>query len=94
MNARAWRNLLGALGIWAAHFLALYSIASIWPDTRLAHLLTAVATLVALGALALFARLNRKDRSRSGLAWAGHVGNLALMLATIAVVWQALPALF
>ena len=91
---RGWVFLLGGLIVWAVHFFALYAIASILLTTLLARLLTLGATLLCLGAAALLARdalrFSPADRAE---AWMRSVALCGLGISTIAVFWQALPAL-
>lgn len=92
---RSWALLLGGLLVWTAHFFALYGIASIFPDTGLARILTGVATLIAAaGALWLLVVAWRAGRSDDDLTrWTGGLTALGAGLALIAVLWQGLPAL-
>ena len=91
---RGWVFLLGGLIVWAVHFFALYSIASILLTTLLARLLTLGATLSCLGAAALLVRdalrFSPADRAE---AWMRSVALCGLGVSAIAVFWQALPAL-
>ncbi|WP_394270319.1 hypothetical protein [Qipengyuania sp.] len=93
MNSRAWRSLLGALSIWAAHFFAIYGIGSIWPGTTLANVLTIASGLLALAGLILFAIRNHRVEMSDGIEWAGRVGSLALSIASLGVIWQTLPSI-
>ncbi len=96
---RRWALLLGGLVVWAAHFFALYGIASVWLQGPTAPVLVGVATLAALAvdgwllwrtAPAKRARavgIDREDR------WIARVGFVGAALSALAVVWQGLPAL-
>lgn len=92
---RGWPTLIGGLCVWAAHFVALYAIASIWPgDAQVARWLVIGATvnaLILIGALFLRASPTRGDDALD--RWIADGGRIALAIAAVAVVWQALPAL-
>ncbi|QNN65277.1 hypothetical protein H9L12_01140 [Sphingomonas rhizophila] len=94
---RTWLALLGGLLVWAAHFFAVYGVASIYPGSDRARWLTVVVTLMALGALAIQYRLvagRFQVEARSELDhWFRGLANLGLALAAIAVLYQGLPAL-
>lgn len=94
-----WLLLLGGPLIWAAHFLAIYFIASLAEQLSGETGLIARALILAAGGVAIIAALlvlasarrlstqNALDRFWRLIAQAGAV------LAIIAVLWQSLPAL-
>lgn len=91
---RDWRLMLGGLGVWAVHFLAVYLVASLAAMARpeAAPVWTAaglVLTVVDLIALACLARRTRTDPDVSAIA--ARVGLAGCGVAAIAVVWQTLP---
>jgi hypothetical protein len=96
---RRWFLLLGGPLIWAAHFLAIYAVTSIWYIAAGATDATARIVIVSLSAAALVAtgfvtvvalRQPRHDSIDSFLRTVAAVGAI---LAAIAVTWQTLPAL-
>ena len=91
---RGWTFLLGGLIVWAAHFFALYGIASIFLTTTLARLLTLGMTLLCLAVDAIWFRDALRcvpaDRAEG---WMRSVALCGLGLSAIAILWQALPAL-
>lgn len=89
---RRWLSFLGGPILWAAHFVAVYGIASVWPGQDLAGWLGLIATLAALAldvwlakrALAWRARAQDEfDRWLAGLALLGYA------LAFVAMLYQA-----
>ena len=91
-----WRNLLGGMVLWAAHFFAVYAIASVWPGTRIAVFLTLLATVLAL-AFAAWLFVRTFDARVAGDAlqrWSVGLGLCGLALAGAAIVYQGLPAAF
>lgn len=88
-----WRLLLGGMLIWALHFFGLYGIGSIWHSSMTARLPAAVLTVLCLaGEGRLIMRLSR----RGGDDLDGWMRKLALafvVLASVAIIWQGLPAL-
>jgi hypothetical protein len=92
---RAWAILLGGLVVWAAHFFALYSIASILPGRPEARWLVLAATVPAILADGLIvwraaARTGAADQLHRSI---GQISAVGAALSLIAVIWQALPAL-
>ena len=94
---RAWVLLLGGLLDWALHFFLVYGIASVFPGTTLARMLTIAATLLCLG-VALFV-LRSSSRGWRGAdkddlsRWMWGVSAGGAGLAAVAIVFQGLPAL-
>lgn len=88
-----WRLLLGGMVIWGLHFFALYGIGSIWLSSMTARLLTALTTLLCLAGEAwLLLRLRRRAGDRLD-GWMVNLSRAMIALASIAIVWQAMPAL-
>ena len=93
---RAWALLIAGLVIWAAHFFALYGIASVLPGRRadaLWFVLAATVFAVAANVLVL-----RRLRARPGHAdevnvWVTRVASLGAIFSVLAVLWQTVPVL-
>ncbi|MBA3050234.1 hypothetical protein [Brevundimonas sp.] len=94
-----WAWMLGGLIVWTIHFMGVYAIASLAdvvsraddPPWRMTGL--AFSGACALAALALAAVAARRLRQSPGPA-VGFGDQLAVLgggLATVAIVWQALP---
>jgi hypothetical protein len=91
-------------GLWFAHFSIVYGAeALICRDAARAHLMVwtgAAATIVALGALVVFALMLVRQRSaesgandHTGVAFLRGVALLLALLAMLGVAWTALPLL-
>lgn len=94
-----WLWMLGGLLIWTVHFMGVYAIASLADVVSRADDLTwrmialAFSGVCALAALAITVAAARRLR-RPIDAVAGFGDQLALLgggVATVAIVWQALP---
>ena len=91
----AWRTMLGGLLIWAGHFFTLYILGSVFGTSTPARIGTGIATLVALIAAAvLLVSVRRPAEADPLFRWMASIKALAIGLAIIAVIWQAMPALF
>ncbi len=93
---RFWRNLLGGLILWAAHFFAIYIIASLWPGTVHARALVVLATLIVLALAAWRTILVWRDMRTTGdelLGWSDGLALLGYALAGVAILYQGLPSL-
>lgn len=88
-----WAFLLGGLLVWAAHFFALYVIASLFPGAEAARWLTVAITLPALAAGGAILWLTLRPRSDSFDKWVQGIGAIGAALSLVAVLWQALPAI-
>ncbi len=93
---RSWAILLGGLLVWAAHFFLSYGIASTFPGSWIANLLTLAVTVPALaidGWILRMALARRRRRGENALGgWIGDLGAVGAALSLVAVLWQALPA--
>jgi len=94
---RPWLIILGGLLIWAAHFFAIYIVASLFPGIAIARWLVAVLGFVALGALLLLIRSIRRrtrtTRSDEIGHWLESLAFMGVALASAAIIYQSLPAL-
>ena len=93
----AWLVLLGGLLIWAAHFFAVYAIASIFPGTGLGRWLTIIATVIALVGVAWIiwqGGTSGRDVGDQFDRWIWRFGVAAASLSFVAILWQGFPALF
>ena len=94
---RAWLIMLGGLLIWAAHFFALYAVASIFPGMALARYLTVALTLaaaVAAGWLLLRTSRAVSDKEEDALeSWMYRMSATGSGLALVAILYQGAPAL-
>lgn len=91
---RGWTFLLAGPIVWTVHFFALYIVASVFLTTPLARVLTLVVTLGCLAACAmLFARTRRSGVPTPTDCWMRAVALGGIGLSTVAILWQALPAL-
>lgn len=91
---RTWAFFLGGMIIWAAHFFALYAIASLFLTSPIARWLTLAATLgCAAAALGLLIVARQKSAGSDTDNWLAQLSTLFAGGALIAVLWQGLPAL-
>jgi hypothetical protein len=90
---RSWGFLLGGLIVWTVHFFALYGIASIFLTTPLARLLTLAISLACLAANALLFRWVVGADATQIDPWVRTIALYAAGVSTLAILWQALPAL-
>lgn len=91
---RPWFVILGGLTVWAAHFLAIYVIASALPGQAVARFLVLAASFAAIAADAFI--LAASSRMTSGDAldrWIVKLGRVGAALSLLAVTWQSVPAL-
>lgn len=92
---RGWAVLLGGLIVWAVHFFALYIIASVFLTTPLARALALLVTFGCLAAVVLLLfRVLRSDTPSPMDIWVRTVALCGFGLSVVAIIWQALPALF
>lgn len=96
---RSWLLLLAGPIIWAAHFAAIYAIASISTEafgmtTSLARFLIFAAGLVALIATGLvLLKALRPPHTEPFDTFLRTVSLAGALIAGIAIIWQTLPAL-
>ncbi len=92
---RFWALLLGGLLVWATHFFLLYGVASVFPGSATAKLLTLLVTVPALAidGWILWTAIAKPRHKQDALAgWVSELGAIGAALSLIAVAWQALPA--
>ena len=92
---RFWRNLLGGLILWAAHFFAVYGVASLWPGTQLARILVLVATVLAFavgGWLSVKGLRQFRAATDDMHRWSWSLALLGYALAGAAIAYQGLPS--
>lgn len=90
-----WLLLLGGLLAWAVHFFGVYAIAEILGATRPARIATLVLTSLCLAASGWIAWQGMRLTAEDDFArWLRSVAVLGAILSAIAVIWQALPAIF
>ena len=90
---RYWRDLLGGLLLWTAHFFAIYGVASIWPGTQLARILTAVVTVLALalcGWLSVIGLRHFRAATDDMHRWSWSLALLGYALAGVSIAYQGL----
>lgn len=93
---RFWRNLLGGLILWTAHFFAIYIIASLWPGTLLARVLVLMATILALavaGWRSMLVLRNMRAVPDDFTRWSRGLALLGYALAGTAILYQGAPSL-
>jgi hypothetical protein len=93
-TSSAWTPLLTAFTIWFAHFMTCWAASElIWPHHRLANAAAWAATALALLALGGLALHQHRQRAAGILAqWHFRLAQGATALATVAVVFSALPS--
>lgn len=86
--------MLGGLLVWAAHFFALYVLASVFESSMIARVGTGIATLAAVAAnVGLLIAARRAEAPDAFWRWMISLGMLGVGLSLVAVLWQGLPAL-
>ncbi len=92
---RAWALLLAGLVVWAAHFFALYAIASVLPGQAGATWAVIAATAAAVAVIAMILHRTRAPPVEADATerWVIHIARLGAALALVAVLWQAFPVL-
>lgn len=92
---KGWTPIIGAFSIWFAHFLLVYMAALIWPHQPMARIVAAVATAVALAALAvLFVKLRAAGPTGDQTRFARGFGLGSIFIATAGILFDAAPVLF
>ena len=93
---RAWAFMLGGMIVWAAHFFALYIVASIVLTSTTSRVLAALITVACLVAAGLLLQRARRALRHQGddafTRWQAYLAALTASLALVAILWQGLPA--
>ena len=92
---RSWTSMLGGLIVWAAHFFALYAIASIFLTTPTARVLALLATAACFAADGWLLRRDlRRLRGETDepSRWMTLIALLSSAISLVAVLWQGFPA--
>jgi cytochrome c5 len=86
--------MLTALTIWFAHFMVCWAASElVWPNQWPANAVAAAATVIALAALGLHSRSVQTPPAGADMShWAYRFAKGAIALATVAVLFNALPA--
>lgn len=91
---RAWSYMLGGMIVWTVHFFAIYIVASVFPGTTIARVLTLVITLLCLAADGwLIVRLRVPAGGDEFREWMRRIALVGAGISAVAVLWQGLPAL-
>lgn len=89
-----WRPILTAFTIWFAHFMLSWSAVEVWPGRPIAHWLAWLFTGVALVALGLhWRRIEAATPTGELTGWTRRFARAAVAIATVAVLFVALPSL-
>ncbi len=79
--------------IWFVHFLSIWVAGEIWPHQWMANAFAWVATAVALLAIGVhYLRLKADDVSGGLAGWSYRFARGAIVIATAAVLFSALPS--
>ncbi len=89
---RAWLLILGGLIVWAAHFVAIYAIGSVFPGQANARWLVLAATVAAIGGNLAILWRTTGPRADALDGWICSIGRIGAALSILAVVWQTAPA--
>ena len=90
----AWLPITGAFIVWFVHFMVCWVAVEIWPRQWIANALAWGATAVALLALGThWVRLGAGTPTGETASWARRLGRGAAAIASVAVVFGALPSL-
>ncbi|MFG6414288.1 hypothetical protein ACG02S_10285 [Roseateles sp. DC23W] len=94
MKPSSWPPLLTAFTIWFVHFMACWAAGElVWPQQRAANATAWAATALALLALGAHAvHLQRRHVAGALPGWQRRFAQGATALATVAVLFSALPA--
>lgn len=90
---RAWLLIIGGLIVWAAHFIAAYAAASVFPGQPAAHLIALAATTIAVGANAAILRFSIKPHGDQTDAWVRRLSKSVVGISTVAIIFQTAPAI-
>lgn len=83
-----------AFGIWFAHFMVIWAAGEIWPQQWTANAWAWAATAIVLLAMGLhYVRLKARHAEGDLPGWSYRFARGAIAIATVAVVFSALPSL-
>lgn len=89
-----WRPIVTAFVIWFVHFMAIWAAGEIWPHQWAANAVAWGATAIALLAMGVHGWRVKALHAADGLAdWNCHFAMGAAAIATVAVLFSALPSL-
>lgn len=86
--------MMGGLLVWTVHFFAIYIVASVFPGTDLARILTSLLTLAGLGAdgyLLWWAAGAMKASGEEVQHWKALIAAMSAAISFVAVLWQGFP---
>lgn len=88
-----WGPLLTAFVIWFVHFMVIWAAGEIWPDQWTANAAAWGATAIALLAMGVHLVRVKALHAEGALAdWNYHFALGAVAIATVAVLFSALPS--
>lgn len=86
--------MVAAFAIWFAHFMVVWAASEIWPHQWTANAVAWVATAIALLGVAVHGVRVKSRHAAGDLSdWNRHFALGAVAIATVAVVFSALPSL-
>lgn len=89
----SWRPIVTAFAIWFVHFMVIWGASEIWPHQWTANAVAWGATGIALLAVGVHWVRVRSQHAVGGLSdWNYHFALGAVAIATVAVVFSALPS--
>ena len=90
-----WRWMLGGLIVWTAHFMGVYAIGEFWGEGTGPRIAVGVLTAVGLAVVASIGwQARRLPLDGDFAAWRRSVAGVGALVASVAILWQGLPALF
>lgn len=90
-----WWPMLTAFVIWFVHFMVIWAASEIWPHQWMANAVAWGATVIALIAVAVHGVRLKARHAAGGLSdWNYQFALGAVAIATVAVLFSALPSLF
>lgn len=88
-----WRPIVTAFAIWFVHFMVIWAASEIWPHQWTANAVAWGATAIALLAVGVHLVRVKAQHAVGGLPdWNYHFALGAVAIATVAVVFSALPS--
>ena len=90
----SWRPIVTAFVIWFVHFMVIWGAGEIWPHQWTANAVAWGATAIALLAVGVhYVRLTAQHATGDLPVWSYHFARGAIAIATVAVMFSALPSL-